>query len=240
LSIGRNGHGCRVPIVRDTTAVASSNVAYLGVALFSTFAGVGSLAFLPPNIGATLCYFFALLPILFLGIGSTAPVLIANAIAAIKGKGDGDSSSASIPQDERRCRHEAAHFCCGYWCGLPVASYSVDQGLAKVEFGVASESYANTEMAALSITALSGLVGEALQWPNNPSAGSATEDLMVLDAVFRRSREFIGAAAQQDLTRWGALTAALLLRENSVQYEKVVAAFQRQASLEECIAILES
>jgi hypothetical protein len=42
----------------------------------STVAAIASLAFLPPNVGATLCYGFALIPILFLGIGSTAPGFI--------------------------------------------------------------------------------------------------------------------------------------------------------------------
>ena len=201
----------------------------------SAVAGVASLAFLPPNIGATMCYFFALLPILFLGIGSSAPVFIANAIAAIRGSDSEDGVSA----DERRCRHEAAHFCTGFWCGLPVSSYSVGEGgVAQVEFGVASSNnYSNTEVAALAVTALAGLVGEAKKWGG---AVGATSDLMALEAVFRRSGEFIGAAAQQDLTRWGALTAALLLKQNEDQYEKVVEAFQRQASIEDCVAILES
>ena len=40
--------------------------------------GVAALAFLPENIGATVCYLVALIPILFLGVGSTAPAAIAN------------------------------------------------------------------------------------------------------------------------------------------------------------------
>ena len=215
--------------------------ATLYVAAGSAVAGIASLAFLPPNIGATLCYLFALLPILFLGIGSTVPGLIANAIAGLRNLGDSDTA---VLARERRCRHEAAHFCCGYWCGLPVASYQVGDNnndanaVACVEFGVASNNnYSNTEVAALAVTAMAGLVGEAKQW--NKAVG-ATQDLMALEAVFRRSGEFIGAAAQQDITRWGALTACLLLKQNADQYEQVVQAFQRQASIEECIQILES
>ena len=198
--------------------------------------GVASLAFLPPNIGATVCYLVALIPILFLAIGSTAPVLIANAIAALKGDNSGGNDGTSA--QERIIRHEAAHFCCGYWCGLPVAGYSTEDGVARVEFNVASSKYSNTEVAALSVTALAGLVGEASKW-ERVLPGTGTADLMALEQVFRQSDEFIGAAAQQDLTRWGALTASLLLRENSAAYEKVVEAFARQASLEECVALLE-
>ena len=198
----------------------------------SSIAGVASLALLPPNVGATLCYLFALIPILFLGIGSSAPQFIANFIASVKG-GNGDD----VPPQERICRHEAAHFCCGYWCGLPVSGYSVSDGVARVEFGVGRSQYSETEVAALAVTALSGLAGEALKW--NKAEGAAA-DLMQLEGVFRQSKEFIGAAQQQDLTRWGALTAANLLRSNEEKYEKVVEAFNRQASVDECILILES
>jgi hypothetical protein len=222
----------------------------------STIAGIASLALLPENIGATLCYLFALIPIAFIGIGSTAPVVIANAIAAIKGEGcGGKDGNSKISLQERICRHEAAHFCCGYWCGLPVTStYSTQENVARVEFGCVPEpgsrGLSKNQVAGMAVTALAGTVGEALQWKDTPTSGggtggaqvgSAKNDLIQLETVvFRQSAEFIGAVQQQDLTRWGALTAALLLQKNRASYEKVVQAFARQASVEECIAILES
>lgn len=233
----------RTGLTAETLGLAESEVslddfkyATLYVAGGSAVAAIASLAFLPPNVGATLCYLFALVPIVFLGVGSTAPVLIANAIAGLRGD---DSDADAVSARERRCRHEAAHFCCGYWCGLPVSSYSVgDDSVACVEFGVASNNnYSTTEVAALAVTALAGLVGEAKKWGK---AVGATQDLMTLEAVFRRSGEFIGAAAQQDLTRWGAMTACLLLKQNEEKYEQVVEAFQQQKSIEDCIAVLES
>lgn len=199
---------------------------------FSSVAGVASLALLPPNVGATLCYLFAVLPILFLGIGSTAPELIANVIASFKG-----TKPEAVPVEDRICRHEAAHFVCGYYCGLPITGYSTTDGVARVEFGVNNQKLSPTEIAALSVTALSGLVGEAMEWKN---AEGAQQDLMQLDNVFRKSDEFIGSAQQQDLTRWGAFTAAQLLQSNADKYEKVVEAFKKQAAVEECICILES
>lgn len=215
--------------------------ATLYVAGFSTIAGVSSLALLPPNIGATLCYLFALIPILFLAIGSTAPGLIADVIAVVKEKSnnDNESNSSIIDPIDRKARHEAAHFCCGYWCGLPVQSYTIQEdGICQVEFAVSRNTqYTSTEVAALAVTALSGLVGEVMKYKN---AVGATQDLLVLENVFRKSSEFIGSASQQDLTRWGALTAALLLKQNYDKYEQIVEAFRKQVSIEECIAILES
>jgi hypothetical protein len=203
------------------------------VTLGSAVLGIAALAFLPSNIGATICYGLALLPVLFLGIGSTAPGIIADAIARVKG-----TKGAMVAQErERRIRHEAAHFCCGYWCGLPIASYSIDPN-PRVEFALDAREFSQTEVAALSITALSGLVGEALEYQS--TAGSAQQDLLALEQVFRRSKDFIGAVAQQDLTRWGALTAALLLQQNKSNYEKVVQAFGESKSVQECIEILES
>jgi len=230
----------RTGLTPDSLGLEDSDVSledfkYATVAVLggSTVAGVLSLAFLPPNVGATACYFFALLPLLFLGLGSSVPGIIAGAIVTLKG--NKDSSGAS--PEERVCRHEAAHFCCGYWCGLPVQGYSVDQGVARVEFGVRNQQLDSNEVAALSVTALAGLVGEATKWEK---AVGAANDLLQLEQVFRKSEAFMGSKAQQDVTRWGALTATTLLKQNAKQYELVVEAFKRQAPLEDCIAILES
>ena len=228
--------------------------ATLAVTAGCTILGVASLALLPPNIGATVCYLLVLIPILFLGIGSTAPAVIANAIAALKkiGKNNKSSDNGNNKHNEgtlreRMVRHEAAHFCCGYWCGLPIRDYSTaENNVACVEFAVSpsntqqqqQQQYSPTQVAALTVTALAGLVGEAKQWPK-ASAGAADDLWQLQNAVLGRSSEFLGAAQQQDLTRWGALTASLLLKQNAVAYEKVVEAFGRQAPLEECIALLE-
>lgn len=222
----------KLGLIQTDASLDEFKYATLWVTGGSTLAAIGSLAFLPPNIGATFCYFFALIPVLFLGVGSLAPGIIANAIGAIK-----SDSQVVTNTPERICRHEAAHLCCGYWCGLPIArSYSTESGVACVEFDVASSRYSATEVAALSVTALSGAVGEAITYGN---AAGAEQDLVVLESIFTKST--IGSGqARQDLTRWGALTASLLLRQNQKEYEKVVEALQRGASIEECIAILES
>jgi len=201
--------------------------------------GVASLAFLPENIGATVCYLVALIPVLFLGIGSTAPAAIAGAIASIKG---GDNSG--ISRVTRVCRHEAAHFLVGYLCGLPVADYSTtEEDIPRVEFHDTTEGpvtsqreLSDDEVNSLAVVALAGSVAEAMEFG---SAKGTNSDLMSLATIFKRSKTFLGAAKQQDLTRWSALTAYRLLTANKSQLDKLVQAFEAKRSISECIRMIE-
>ena len=65
--------------------------ATIGVTLGASILGIASLAFLPENVGAAFCYFFALVPILWLAVGSTVPALIAGLIKSTRGDGDDGS-----------------------------------------------------------------------------------------------------------------------------------------------------
>ena len=198
-------------------------------------AGVAALAFLPENIGATVCYLVAVIPILFLGVGSTAPAAIANVIAAVKGRDD-----SGVAKVDRVCRHEAAHFLCGYLCGLPIADYATtEEGIPRVEFHDSAEGpltarreLSEDEVNALTVVAMSGSVAEAMTFG---SAEGSTSDLIALDEVFRRSENFLGAEKQQDMTRWGALTAYRLLNKNQGKMDKIVQAFAAKRSVSECI-----
>ena len=208
-----------------------------------TVAGIASLALLPENIGATLCYFLALIPILWLGVGSTVPALIANLILVVKGEDDG-----GVDPNERICRHEAAHFLAGYLCGLPVANYATaeDSDVPRVEFHYSSDpnavaTAANRELTmdevnALTVVSLAGAVAEAMAF-DKAKGGNA--DLIELQNIFTKSEEFIGAAKQQDMTRWGALTAYRLLSGNQAKLDKLVTAFSQKRSIADCVAIVE-
>eukprot|EP00535_Pseudo-nitzschia_heimii_P003832 CAMPEP_0197175014 /NCGR_PEP_ID=MMETSP1423-20130617/1344_1 /TAXON_ID=476441 /ORGANISM="Pseudo-nitzschia heimii, Strain UNC1101" /LENGTH=429 /DNA_ID=CAMNT_0042624053 /DNA_START=179 /DNA_END=1468 /DNA_ORIENTATION=- len=208
-----------------------------------TVGGIASLAFLPQNVGATLCYFLALIPILWLGVGSTVPALIANLILLVKGEDDG-----GVDADERVCRHEAAHFLAGYLCGLPVADYATakDSDVPRVEFHYSSDPNAVAtaasreltmdEVNALTVVALSGAVAEAMAY-DKAKGGNA--DLIELQNVFAKSQEFLGAAKQQDMTRWGALTAYRLLAGNKARLDELAEAFSRKRSIADCVAIIE-
>lgn len=216
--------------------------ATLGVVLGSSILGVLALAFLPPNIGPTICYIAALVPILFLGVGSSAPGIIAGAIASLKGTKEEKSE-----QEDRVCRHEAGHFLCGYLCGLPIKGYSTnDLGVSCVEFYPSTSGDITTnvkrelsseEIAMMSVVAMSGSVAEVLQFG---VARGGANDLLELDGLMRRSSEFIGAQKQQDLTRWGALAAYNIITANNDKFEKLVNAFKERKSVSECIVALES
>jgi hypothetical protein len=136
-------------------------------------------------------------------------------------------------------RHEAAHFLCGYMCGLPIVDYKLlDDGVPCVEFSAGSgQRFSKEEVAGLSVTAMSGLVAEAMEFGD---VRGAQQDLLELEQIFRRAEDFIGAQQQQDLTRWGALQAFLLLKENQGKLDQVVDAFKKQKSVAECVAIVES
>ncbi|CAM9413198.1 unnamed protein product [Heterosigma akashiwo] len=87
------------------------------VCLGSFILAAGSGIVIGGNVGATLTYLFAVIPILFLGVGSTAPGIITSAIEGFKTNTDSDFN-------ERRIRHEAAHFLVGYALGFPIRSYT--------------------------------------------------------------------------------------------------------------------
>ena len=210
----------------------------IAVVLGSTAAGIASLALLPENIGATVTYLFALIPVGFIGVGSVAPGLIAEVI-----QGSRQESDDEITRKERICRHEAGHFLCGYLCGLPVKSYEInaETGAACVEFHMdgseAGGKLSEDDLAALSVVAMSGSVAEILSYEK---ARGGENDLLQLQDCFRRGKDFIGAAKQQDLTRWGALTAYSMIKDNAGKFEQLVDAFQKKKGLSDCVAIIES
>lgn len=217
------------------------------VVVGSSVLAIASLALLPENIGATFCYLFAIIPVIFIGIGSSAPGIIAGGIGLTKGSRDDAGTKI-----DRICRHEAAHFLCGYVCGLPVIDYSVsDDGFPCVEFyptnennsdnandNIATREFSPEEIATLSVVSMSGSVGEVLTYD---TAKGGENDLLALNnQYFRRSQEFLGAQKQQDLTRWGALSAYNILQGNYKVYEKLIDAFKNKKSVNECIQIIES
>jgi len=223
----------------DDVSLDDFKYATIGITGGASVLGVLSLAFLPGNVGPTLCYFFAIVPIIWVAIGSSSPGILAGLITLVRGKGDG-----SDEQEDRVCRHEAGHFLCGYLCGLPIRSYSngSDGEFPCVEFHVSKDGEAAgreltpEEIAVMTVVAMSGSVAEALEFDE---AKGGDNDLLELNRLFRRSQEFLGASKQQDLTRWGALASYNLLNGNKDAYEKLVLAFKQKKTVSECIAAIE-
>jgi len=230
LGVTADGSNISLDDIKDAT---------IAVTLGASVLAIAALKFLPENVGATLCYFIALVPIGFIAIGSTAPGLITGGLSKLKG-----TSDTAETKTRRICVHEAGHFLCGYLCGLPLKSYTIDEatGFPSVEFHPSSVSTTSAELtkeeiAALSVVALSGSVAEVLTFGQ---ACGGEGDLMELDRLLRRSEEFIGAQKQQDLTRWGALTAYNLIKSNMSKYEKLIESFELKKSVAECIASIEA
>lgn len=222
----------------DDVSLDDFKDATIAVVAVSSVVGVGSLVFLPENIGAGVCYFAALVPILWVGIGSSAPGILAGLIMTTKGTEDD-----KIERENRICKHEAGHFLCGYLCGLPIRSYQTnDLGFPCVEFHPSKEGeakgreFTEEEISALSVVALSGSVAEVLEFGE---AKGGDNDLIELNGLFRRSKEFIGAQKQQDLTRWGALAAYNIINANKEKYDRLVIAFREKRTVVECIAAIE-
>ncbi|KAL3941715.1 MAG: hypothetical protein SGARI_000504, partial [Bacillariaceae sp.] len=138
----------------------------------------------------------------------------------------------------------AAHFLCGYLCGLPIANYATtEENVPRVEFHNTAEGPATSsreltedEVNSLTVVAMSGSVAEAMEFGK---AGGANSDLMELQNVFRQSANFLGAEKQQDLTRWGALTSYRLINSNKDKLDALCDAFSKQKSIAECVTILE-
>jgi len=223
----------------DDVSLEDFKYATLWVTGGSTVAGIASLALLPENTGATFCYIFALIPILFLAVGSSAPGIIAGAIKGFK-----ENKDDKAAQEDRICRHEAGHFLCGYLCGLPIKSYQAnDSGIPCVEFypttdgNFAGRELEEQEICAMSVVAMSGSVAEVLEFGE---AKGGSSDLIQLNGLFSRTKDFMGAQAQQDMTRWGAYTAYNIISSNEDKFDRLVAAFKSKKSVTECIAAIEA
>eukprot|EP00752_Nemacystus_decipiens_P011798 g10467.t1 len=207
------------------------------VCVFSFACAVGFGSIIGGNVGASFTYFFALLPIVFLGIGSTAPGIITAVINNVRRKSQDD-------YEERRVRHEAAHFLSGYLCGLPIKSYKADGGTTLVEFYDSVDGdmagralkFTPEEVDQVSIVAMSGAVGEAMSYEN--ATGGAT-DLDNLGQIMNQTNPPMDGKEQQSQARWATLMAHRLLSSHEPELKVVMQAFREGKAVSECVAALE-
>ncbi|GMH55213.1 hypothetical protein TL16_g01850, partial [Triparma laevis f. inornata] len=202
--------------------------------LASSVLAIAAGVIMPNNTGATFTYLFAVIPVLWIAVGSSAPGILAGLIETFKG-----SNEDADKKRERICYHEAAHFLCGYLVGLPVKSYGVgEDGYPFVEFFDTKMGDLREEenVSKLAVVSMAGSVGEAIKLE---TAKGGDNDLLALQSIFSKSEEFIGAAKQQEITRWGALMAWIIIKENKEAFEKLTEAVGEGKSVEECAAIIE-
>lgn len=146
--------------------------------------------------GVLISYAFYLLPILFVAVGSSAPSLITDSLATLKGRDD----------SERIYRHEAAHLVAGYLCGLPIIQYQLD-GQPQVEFqddGARNRDAIET----LAAVALAGAVAECYYFG---SAKGVQGDLKALQRILDSADPPYTPDQQRAATRRAVVNAYTLL-----------------------------
>ncbi len=186
------------------------------------------------NFGASLTYVFAVLPIVFLGVGSSSPGVIVALYGAIRGSAADDAP--------RRRRHEAAHLVAGYRLGLPVASYDAASDVAFYdESGRVAKSRDDGER--LAAVALAGAVAECDAFGD---ARGAQGDFAALQRVFDAVEPRLSPAEQQAATRRGVLNAYAVLyggarnRRDATLVEAADADMAGGASLPAVLAAIEA
>merc|ERR1719261_1239498 len=205
-----------------------------GVFVVSAILAIASGALIGGNVGASFTYIFAVLPIVFLGVGSSSPGVIVALYGIVRG--------AAEDVSERRRRHESAHLVAGYKLGLPVAEYSAGDR-PRVEFYFEKgRPYSRDEAEALACVALSGAVGECEAFGQ---AKGAQQDFADLQDIFDRVRPPLTPAEQQAATRRACLNAYGVLygkrsRKNDETVAAVDAAMARGATLGEVVCALEN
>jgi len=206
-----------------------------GVFVVSAILAIASGALIGGNVGATFTYIFAVLPIVFLGVGSSSPGVIVALYGIVRG------AAEDLAASERRRRHESAHLVAGYRLGLPVAEYSAGDR-PRVEFYYKTGTYTRDDAEALACVALSGAVGECEAFGQ---AKGAQQDFADLQDIFDRVQPPLSPAEQQSATRRACLNAYGVLygkrsRKDGAAVAAVDAAMARGGTLSEVVCALEN
>jgi hypothetical protein len=161
-------------------------------------------------------------------------------------------------------RHEAGHFLCSYILGCPLEGYvlSAWAALQDPRFGSrgvsAGTSFFDPELSKqmesskitrsvvdrYSIIVMAGIAAEAVNF-GRADGGSGDEMALIAFLSSLNGSPSQAEPVWNDLTirnqaRWGALQAVLILREYKECYEALVDAFERGATLGECIYAIEN
>jgi hypothetical protein len=158
-------------------------------------------------------------------------------------------SSATLLSDSQRRRliyHEAGHFLVGHLAGLRVAGYTLRAGGSAVRFtDEADARFSRSEPAAADATvdaiACVSMAGLAAEVVACGSAEGGLDDLAQLRTAFAElaPKQLRSTRAQDERIRWATLMALTLLTRHRRELDALASAFERQASVDECIAAVE-
>lgn len=180
--------------IRGSDLIAGGNSEVLRDATAVVFASSSVLAIATSKLELNfLSYLFALIPIVFVSIGSSSPDLI-----------------EAVLERDRRAAHEAAHFVAGHLCGLTIEDFSVGWN-PRVEFrddGKRDRDAVET----LAAVALSGAVAECVYFG---SAKGVAGDLKALQNILDSTTPPYSAKEQRAATRRAVKNAHKLLFSQS-------------------------
>jgi hypothetical protein len=218
------------------------------VVITATVLAFGS-SFIGGQIGFILGYLSALLPVTLLGIGSITPALIGDILNRLTFLLDESAK-------DRYIQFHAGRFLVGYALGLPISKFSMGSPSNTVDFfqlklventnnndpkanGFFSKSkYSQIDIAPYSVLCLAGPVAECIEY--SKASGYSATDVNVLNELMLAVEPAMIPESAQSHIKWAALQSYTILTKYKAELKKLREAFKRGASLEECIAELES
>ena len=186
---------------------------------------------LPDDVRFTLTYLIGGIPIAVVAIGSTAPGILFLPFQAMRSDDKKDEAR------ERRARHEAAHLLCSYCLGVPAASVSVGESPEVVIYDEVAVTQPGAlvpeeSLPPLAVVAMAGLMAEAEKYGD---ALGASADLAGLNELLLRATPAIPPQEQQDLTRYAAFQAWVIVKKYEKALDAMTQALLDGKGLVECL-----
>lgn len=227
----------------DDVGFAYQNV-FIAAIVIGTICGL-SANVIGGQFGFLFGYVSALFPIILVGIGSIAPGIIGEILYKFK----------LTINEETRKRHvikNAGKFLAGYVAGLPVARFNQGDYSNTIEFFqlrplgksviedklmFAKSKFKQTDIARISIVCLASSVAECIEF--GIASGTNPADVSLLNELMNSIEPAMKPKETQNHIRWSALTAWEILNQYKEEYKRLVIAFEKGQSIEECISIIE-
>jgi hypothetical protein len=202
-------------------------------------------------------FFMFILPLSVLGVCVFAPDLVTVIDQQLALNTARVFPGTSIKEDNkarrmRICYHEAGHFLAAYLCGIPVLGYVISSSQGRVFFGpsfpINPPTTSNTELlenmyGRLLVNSMTGIAAEIVMYGTSKlgeqDVQEALQELHQYAQITHNNRTLTSIEVENYL-RWALLKAVSLLRLHHVALEEVAHAMLRQASVIECMALIEA